>query len=128
MTENSKVHLNIQSRQFNNLKSLLILAKIRNFAFGAVVFGAFVSWGFCLWGFCLLGVLSLGFLSMGLLSVGLLYMGLLPAPRIYYIHMSNSVLIEVSYLVHFYRCIQHIICIAVKMYLVWNVNKNWINE
>ena len=77
MTENSKVHLNIQSRQFNTLKSLLILAKIRNFAFGAVV-----SWGFCLWGFCLLRVLSLGFLSMGLLSVGLLYLGLLSAPRL----------------------------------------------
>ena len=61
MTGNNMVHLNIQSRQFNNIKSLLILAKIRNFAFEAVVFGAFVSWGFCLWGFCLLGVLSLGF-------------------------------------------------------------------
>ena len=76
MTETSKVHLNIQSRQFNTLKSLLILAKIRNFAFGAVVFGDFFSWGFCLWGFCLLGVLSLGFLSKGLLSVGLLSFGL----------------------------------------------------
>jgi len=82
MTENSKVHLNIQSQQFNTLKSLLILAKIRNFAFGAVVFEAFVSWGFCLWGFCLLGVLSLGFLSMGLLSERLLYIGLPSAPPV----------------------------------------------
>ena len=81
MTENSKVHLNIQSRQFIGFKSLLILTKIRNLAYGVFVFGAFVSWGFCLWGFCLLGVLSLGFLSMGLLSVGLLYMGLPSAPR-----------------------------------------------
>ena len=72
MTENNMVQLNIQSRQFNTFKSLLILAKIINFAFGAVVFEAFVSWGFCLWCYCLLGVWSLGFLSMGLLSVGLL--------------------------------------------------------
>ena len=57
------------------------MAKIRNFAFGAVVFGAFVSWGFCLWCFCLLGVLSLEFLSMGLLSVGLLNMELPSAPH-----------------------------------------------
>ena len=55
MTENSNVHFSIKSRQFNTLKSLLILAKIRNFASGAVVFGAFVSWGF----------LSLGLLSLG---------------------------------------------------------------
>ena len=76
MTDNSKVHLNIQSRQFNTLKSLLILAKIRNFVSGAVVLGSFVSWGFCL-----LGVLSLKFLSTGLLSMGLLYMGLPSAPQ-----------------------------------------------
>ena len=82
MSENNKVHLNIQSRQFIGFKSVLILAKIKNLDYGVFVFGAFVSWGFCLWGFCLLGVLSLGFLSMGLLSVGLLYLGLLSAPPI----------------------------------------------
>ena len=76
MTENSNVHLNIQSRQFNTLKSLLILAKIRNFAFGAVlslgllclgafVFGAFVSWRFCLWGFYPWSFCPWGFCTWG---------------------------------------------------------------
>ena len=41
MNKNNNMHSNIQSRQFNTFKSLLLLAKIRNFAFGAFVFGLF---------------------------------------------------------------------------------------
>ena len=76
MTENSKVHLNIQSRQFNTLKSLLILAKIRNFACGAVVFGVVVFGVLSLGVFVFGAFVSWGFLSMGLLSEEL-FMGIL---------------------------------------------------
>ena len=83
MTENIKVHLNIQSRQFNTLKSLLIFAKISNFAFafGAVVFGAFVSWALFLWGFFLLGVLSLGVFIHRASGRGAFVQGFPTAPR-----------------------------------------------
>ena len=57
MTENSNVHSNIQSQQFNTFKSSLILAKIIFFAFGAFVF-------------CLLGLVSLELLCLGAFVFG----------------------------------------------------------